>query len=146
MASDESDDSHERSDPEKADHYRHGGGTDEIVFAVEDGRVLAIREYPTVAAFERAVGDAEFVGVHEGSRTCRASRRSRAKRRASSQASFDNRFRPGLFCSRIRWVRVSSAGLLPTAQSARATSRMSSSNSPATTRISCRRDGTTKEL
>ncbi|WP_276279158.1 hypothetical protein [Halorussus caseinilyticus] len=66
MASDESDDSHERSDPEKADHYRHGGGTDEIVFAVEDGRVLAIREYPTVAAFERAVGDAEFVGVHEG--------------------------------------------------------------------------------
>ncbi|WP_137285229.1 hypothetical protein [Halorussus salinisoli] len=66
MASDEGSDSHERGDPEKADHYRHGDGTDEIVFAVEEGHVLAIREYRSVEDFERAVGDAEFVGVHEG--------------------------------------------------------------------------------
>ncbi|NEU56228.1 hypothetical protein [Halorussus sp. MSC15.2] len=66
MAPDEADDSQERTDPEKADHYRHDDGTDEIVFAVEEGRVLAIREYRSVEAFERAVGDAEYVGVHEG--------------------------------------------------------------------------------
>ncbi|WP_162224466.1 hypothetical protein [Halorussus amylolyticus] len=50
----------------RADHFRHDDDTDEIVFAVEDGRVLAIREYPSVEAFEAAVEDAEYVGTHEG--------------------------------------------------------------------------------
>ena len=65
MASDEADDSHE-TDPRKADHYRHRDGTDEIVFAVEDGHVLAIREYRSVEDFRNAVEDAEFVGTHKG--------------------------------------------------------------------------------
>ena len=53
-------------EPYEADHYRHVDGTDEVVFAVEDGRVLAIREYASVEDFERAVADAEYVGTHEG--------------------------------------------------------------------------------
>ncbi|USZ67847.1 hypothetical protein NGM10_14070 [Halorussus salilacus] len=53
-------------EPRKADHFRHGEGTDEIVFVVEEGRVLAVREYESVEDFERAVEDAEFVGTHEG--------------------------------------------------------------------------------
>lgn len=53
-------------EPYEADHYRHGDGTDEVVFAVEDGHVLAIREYKSVEAFERTVEDAEYVGTHEG--------------------------------------------------------------------------------
>lgn len=52
--------------PAKADHYRHEDGTDEIVFAVEEGRVLTIREYPDTVAFERAISEAEHVGTHEG--------------------------------------------------------------------------------
>jgi hypothetical protein len=52
--------------PRKADHYRHDDGTDEIVFAVEEGRVLAVREYRSVEAFEAAVADAEYVGSHDG--------------------------------------------------------------------------------
>jgi hypothetical protein len=51
--------------PEKADHYR-SGTIDEIVFAVEEGRVLTIREYPTVEAFRESVADAEYVGTHHG--------------------------------------------------------------------------------
>jgi hypothetical protein len=65
MASDEANDSHE-TDPQKADHYRHSDDTDEIVFAVEDGHVLAIREYRSAEDFENAVADAEHVGTHEG--------------------------------------------------------------------------------
>jgi len=52
-------------DPQKADHYQHGDGTDEIVFAVEEGRVLAVREYRSVEAFEAAVADAEYVGTDD---------------------------------------------------------------------------------
>ncbi|WP_331233294.1 hypothetical protein [Natronorarus salvus] len=51
--------------PEKADHYRDGD-VEEIVFAVEEGRVLTIREYPTVEAFRESVADAEYVGEHPG--------------------------------------------------------------------------------
>ena len=54
------------SDPQKADHYRHRDGTDEIVFAVEEGNVLSVREYGSVDDFERAVADAKRVGTHEG--------------------------------------------------------------------------------
>ncbi|WP_158056242.1 hypothetical protein [Halorussus halophilus] len=59
-------DSRESESPQKADHYRHDDGTDEIVFAVEEGRVLTIREYPDTDAFERAISDAEHVGTHDG--------------------------------------------------------------------------------
>jgi hypothetical protein len=54
------------ADPRKADHYRHWDGSEEIVFAVEEGRVLTIREYESVEDFERTVEDAEYVGTHEG--------------------------------------------------------------------------------
>ena len=54
------------SDPRKADHYRHRNGTDEIVFAVEEGHVLSVREYASIDEFERAVADADRVGTHEG--------------------------------------------------------------------------------
>ncbi|PSP55470.1 hypothetical protein BRC82_05935 [Halobacteriales archaeon QS_1_67_19] len=65
MPSDEPHDGTE-DEPLKADHYRHEDGTDEIVFAVEDDHVLAIREYASVEDFRRAVDDAEYVGTHEG--------------------------------------------------------------------------------
>ena len=67
MASDNgADDPREPNRPRKADHYRHEDGTTEVVFAVEDGRVLSIREYSNTETFRRAVADAEFVGEHEG--------------------------------------------------------------------------------
>ncbi|NHN59401.1 MULTISPECIES: hypothetical protein [Halorussus] len=66
MTPDDGSDSADRAGPQKGDQYRHDDGTDEIVFAVEDGHVLAIREYRSVEEFERAVDDAEYVGVHEG--------------------------------------------------------------------------------
>ena len=66
VSPDDPDDTQELGSPKKADHYRYDDGTDEIVFAVEEGRVLTISEYPDVDAFERAVADAEYVGTHEG--------------------------------------------------------------------------------
>jgi hypothetical protein len=60
------DGSGDAGEPQKADHYRHRDGTDEIVFAVEEGHVLSVREYGSVDDFERAVADAEHVGTHEG--------------------------------------------------------------------------------
>jgi hypothetical protein len=62
----EADGSGDPSEPRKADHYRHRDGTDEIVFAVEGGHVLSVREYGSVDDFERAVADAKYVGSHEG--------------------------------------------------------------------------------
>lgn len=58
--------SDETDDHRKADHYRHPDGTDEIVFAADEGHVLTVREYRRVEDFERAVADAEYVGTHEG--------------------------------------------------------------------------------
>jgi hypothetical protein len=52
--------------PQKADQYRYDDGTVEVVFAVEDGRVLTFREYPDTDSFQAAVGDGEFDGVHPG--------------------------------------------------------------------------------
>lgn len=52
--------------PEKADQYRHADGTVEVVFAVEEGRVLTFREYPDTPAFHHAITDGEFEGVHPG--------------------------------------------------------------------------------
>jgi len=50
----------------KAAEYRHDDGSVEIVFAVEDGRVLTVREYPDEAVFADATAAAEYVGQHEG--------------------------------------------------------------------------------
>lgn len=52
--------------PTKADQYRFADGTTEVVFAIEDGRVLSFREYPDVETFEEAVESAQFEGVHRG--------------------------------------------------------------------------------
>jgi hypothetical protein len=52
-------------DVEKADQYRHDDGSVEIVFAVEEGRVLSVREYPSEQRFADAVSDAEYAGTHE---------------------------------------------------------------------------------
>lgn len=61
MGSDES-----PSGIEKGDHYQHADGTTELVYAVEDGTVLTVREYPDADNFKRAVGQADYVGVHFG--------------------------------------------------------------------------------
>ncbi|ELZ46335.1 hypothetical protein C464_10988 [Halorubrum coriense DSM 10284] len=52
--------------PTKAAQYRHDDGSVEIVFAVDDGRVLTVREYPDEETFETATGSAAYVGQHEG--------------------------------------------------------------------------------
>ena len=54
------------TDPSKADQYEHLDGVTEVVVAVEDGRVLTVKEYPTVEKFETAVGPATYAGRHEG--------------------------------------------------------------------------------
>lgn len=56
----------ETKPPEKADQYRFLDNTVEVVFAVEDGRVLTFREYPDTDAFERAVDAGTYEGVHDG--------------------------------------------------------------------------------
>lgn len=61
MGSDES-----PSGTEKGDHYQHADGTIELVYAVEDGTVLTLREYPDADHFKRAVDEADYVGVHFG--------------------------------------------------------------------------------
>jgi hypothetical protein len=50
----------------KAAEYRHDDGSVEIVFAVEEGRVLTVREYPDEATFDEATESAAYVGQHEG--------------------------------------------------------------------------------
>jgi hypothetical protein len=52
--------------PTKGDQYEHPDGTVEIAFAVEDGRVLTIREYADVDSFTDAVEDAASTGTHGG--------------------------------------------------------------------------------
>ncbi|MFC4357827.1 hypothetical protein ACFO0N_07685 [Halobium salinum] len=48
---------------DRGDEYRHADGSREIVFETAEGRVLCVREYPSVDAFRTAVEDAEYVGV-----------------------------------------------------------------------------------
>lgn len=50
----------------EAAEYRHDDGPTEIVFAVDDGRVLTVREYPDESTFEDAIAAATYVGQHEG--------------------------------------------------------------------------------
>lgn len=54
------------STPEKADQYEYPDGTVEVVFAVEEGRVLTIREYPDAERFARSTDAATYVGTHAG--------------------------------------------------------------------------------
>lgn len=61
MGSDES-----PSGIEKGDHYQHADGTTEVVYALEDGTVLTLREYANEHSFKRAVGAADYIGVHFG--------------------------------------------------------------------------------
>jgi len=50
----------------EAAEYQHDDGSAEIVFALENGRVLTVREYPDEAAFRDAVETATYVGHHDG--------------------------------------------------------------------------------
>lgn len=57
----------EPADPaSEAAEYEYDDGTVEIVFAVGEGRVLTVREYPDEATFERTIGPAAYRGEHPG--------------------------------------------------------------------------------
>jgi hypothetical protein len=47
----------------RGDEYRHDDGSREIVFETAEGRVLTVREYPSVDAFRAETGAADYVGV-----------------------------------------------------------------------------------
>ncbi|WP_254547471.1 hypothetical protein [Halomarina pelagica] len=59
------DDAPPSDEPRTADHYQHPDCV-EVVYAVAEGRVLTLREYDSPEAFERAVADARYLGIHEG--------------------------------------------------------------------------------
>lgn len=50
--------------PHEGDEYQHEDGTHEVVFAVESGRILTVREYPDVAAFRDAIETADPHGTN----------------------------------------------------------------------------------
>jgi len=54
------------SNPSKGDEYRYPDGTIEVVFAVEDGSVLTVKNYRETESFRNAVSDATYLGTHEG--------------------------------------------------------------------------------
>lgn len=54
------------AEPRRADSYEHPDGTREVVFHVEDGRVLTVREYPDREAFRAGVAGATYAGQHAG--------------------------------------------------------------------------------
>jgi hypothetical protein len=49
--------------PSESDWYRHDD-VDEIVFAVDDGHILTVREYPSFERFRDEVRQATYVGTH----------------------------------------------------------------------------------
>lgn len=51
--------------PDKGDEYLHEDGSKEIVYHVEDGRILSFREYPDHDAFEGATERATYTGRNE---------------------------------------------------------------------------------
>lgn len=55
----------DQNTPEKGSQYRYDDGTVEVVFTTEDGRVLTVREYPSVGTFETATESASDAGIHE---------------------------------------------------------------------------------
>ncbi|MFC5279524.1 hypothetical protein ACFPM1_12265 [Halorubrum rubrum] len=54
-----------REDPVKGDEYVLPDGSTEIVFLVEDGRVLTVSEYESVDAFEESVSTGRYAGSRE---------------------------------------------------------------------------------
>lgn len=53
------------SAPEKGSQYRYDDGTVEVVFTTEDGRVLTVREYPSIETFRETTDSASDAGTHE---------------------------------------------------------------------------------
>lgn len=51
--------------PIKGDQYHHPDGTREVVYLLEDGRVLTFSEYPSVETFEAAMENAVYHGLNE---------------------------------------------------------------------------------
>ena len=51
--------------PAKGDEYALPDGSTEVVFHVEDGHVLTVREYASVDAFERSVSRGRYMGTRE---------------------------------------------------------------------------------
>jgi hypothetical protein len=49
--------------PSKSDWYRHDA-VDEIVFAVDEGHVLTVREYPSFERFRDEIREATYIGTH----------------------------------------------------------------------------------
>ena len=54
------------SNPSKGDEYRYPDGIIEVVFAVEDGSVLTVKNYRETESFRNAVGEGTYLGTHEG--------------------------------------------------------------------------------
>ena len=61
----DTDNTDDGTQPTEGQQYRHPDGTVEVVFALEGGRVLTLREYPTRDRFERAVDAATDTGIKE---------------------------------------------------------------------------------
>jgi hypothetical protein len=55
----------DREDPVKGDEYVLPDGSTEIVFLVEDGRVLTVREYESIDSFEESVAGGRYLGTRE---------------------------------------------------------------------------------
>lgn len=54
----------DRREPEQADHYRHDDGTVEIVLAVEDDRILSLKEYADGESFAASVAESDYLGTN----------------------------------------------------------------------------------
>jgi hypothetical protein len=55
----------ESETPAKGDEYALPNGSTEIVFHVEGGHVLTVREYESVDAFEESVSRGRYLGTRE---------------------------------------------------------------------------------
>lgn len=54
-----------RDMPREGEIFRHDDGTLEVVFAVTDGRILTVKEYDHLDAFDAATSEAVLEGVSE---------------------------------------------------------------------------------
>ncbi|MGM0717384.1 MAG: hypothetical protein ACQET5_09445 [Halobacteriota archaeon] len=55
----------ESESPAKGDEYALPNGSTEIVFHVEDGHVLTVREYESLDAFEESISQGRYMGTRE---------------------------------------------------------------------------------
>lgn len=55
--------------PEKGDEYALPDGSTEIVFLVEDGHVLTVREYESIDAFREVASRGRYVEMREDIRS-----------------------------------------------------------------------------